>query len=82
MNGLITILLIGLVVYMLFSKKGGMGCCGGHHDHAPGGQGRQDDKGPDRANTALGADDRVFDLKKEDYKVVSSDTHQVGNQTL
>ncbi len=57
-GGLLIWLVIGVVLYMLFSKRGGtMGCCGGHGNH---------DHGPDRTHRS---DDDIIDLKKEDYRV-------------
>ena len=31
MQNLISLIFVGLFVYLMFSRKGGMGCCGGHN---------------------------------------------------
>jgi len=31
---LIPLILIGFFIYLIFSRKGGMGCCGGHGGHS------------------------------------------------
>jgi hypothetical protein len=80
MNGLLTILLLGFVAYMLFSRKGGMTFCGGHHDHNasfPHGGDPAVDK-----NASPHAEEAIIDLKKEDYKVISPDSKQAGTGTL
>ena len=33
MQNLIPLIFIGFFVYLIFSRKGGMGCCGGHGIH-------------------------------------------------
>ena len=33
MQNLIPLILIGFVMYFIFFRKGGMGCCGGHGSH-------------------------------------------------
>lgn len=33
MNGIGTLILLGVLMYFMFSRNGGMGCCGGHSDH-------------------------------------------------
>lgn len=72
MSGLFTLLIIGLVIYMLFSKNGAMACCGGHHDQQrPSGPHRRD-AAPPSSSSAIdkGA---VIDLGKDDYQVLSAD---------
>ncbi|MBI5552487.1 MAG: hypothetical protein HY911_13350 [Desulfobacterales bacterium] len=74
MNGLLIWIVLGVVMYMLFWRKGGMGCCGGHHDHIPGGPTHDD--ATTRNNPSVQPEDNIIDLKKEDYKVISLDDHQ------
>lgn len=31
---LIPLIFIGIFIYLIFSRKGGMGCCGGHGGHS------------------------------------------------
>ena len=33
MQTIIPLIIAGLFVYLMFSRKGGMGCCGGHSGH-------------------------------------------------
>ncbi len=71
MSGLFTLLIIGLVIYMLFSKNGAMACCGGRHDQRPSGPHRRDAAPP---SSSSGIDKgAVIDLGKDDYQVLSAD---------
>jgi hypothetical protein len=72
MNGLFTWLLIGLAVYFLFFRRGGMGCCGGHenHDH---GSGNHSNPEVRRQNP-----DQIIDLDKNQYKVITEDAKHPG----
>jgi len=64
-GGIFTWLIIGFVIYLLISRRGGMmGCCGGHnhnssrHAHYPnGGNGH-----------SMGPQGDIIDLTKEDYR--------------
>ncbi len=82
MSGLLIWILLGVVVYMLFSRKGGMGmgCCGGHHDHESTGPPDADTSSHKRQSSEL--EDNIIDLKKEDYKVISHDGHQAQHENL
>ena len=72
MNGFFILLIVGVVVYMLFSRKGGtgMGCCGGHHDHHPIDADHEDPE--DHPSSSSKPEGNIIDLKKEDYSVISS----------
>jgi hypothetical protein len=65
MQTIIPLIIAGLFVYLMFFRKGGMGCCGGHSGH--------DSKNPQDKHTGnhpgepLGS---VIDLKEEDYTVL------------
>lgn len=69
LGGIFTWLLIGMVLYLLFSDRGGMmGCYGGHDHHSP--------QNPDRSSQhrsgfSTESDEDIIDLKKEDYTVIS-----------
>jgi len=69
MGGIFTWLLIGAVIYLLISKKGGMvGCCGGHggHDrHSPQNPGHS----APRSGFSLDPREEIIDLKEKDYSV-------------
>lgn len=69
MSGLFTLLIIGMVIYMLFSRGSGMGCCGGHPGH------RRDDLPRRDFPTGVNSpeDENIIDLKEGDYQVLSSD---------
>ena len=70
MNGVFTWLIIGVVVYLLFFRRGGMGmggCCGGHdthgHDHNHDSQ--------DKPVSAEPHTDEIIDLRKDQYTEVT-----------
>lgn len=71
MGGLFTWLIIGVVLYLLLSRRGGMGgmmgCCGGH-DHHP--HEHSHNPQPHEAHSEASRED-IVDLKKEDYHVVT-----------
>lgn len=35
MQNIMSLIFVGLFVYLMFFRKGGMGCCGGHGGHKP-----------------------------------------------
>jgi hypothetical protein len=66
MGGIVAWLIIGVVLYLLFSKRGGMmGCCGGHNHHSTEHFNR---RGPDMGGSTE-FHEEIIDLKKEDYSV-------------
>jgi hypothetical protein len=66
MGGIFSWLIIGVVLYFMFSKRGGMvGCCGGHNHHAP----EHSDRSRPRSGRSPVSHDEIIDLKKEDYSV-------------
>lgn len=76
MDGLFVWVILGIVVYMLFSRRGGMGgmgCCGGHHDHQANGPTHLHSEGDDHASPDQ--EGKVIELGKEDYKVLPSHDH-------
>jgi hypothetical protein len=66
-NGILPLIIVALVLYFLLSKKGGLGCCGGHHEHRPG----QQSKPNSGERFSEPAKELIIDLKKDDYKVKS-----------
>jgi len=82
MNGLFTLLIFGWLAYMLFRRQGGMGCCGGHHDHRPPADPPRRGKGGDDF-AAPGAKDAVIDLTPDDYEVLSdNDPHDARRRVI
>lgn len=72
MSGLFVWIILGIVIYMLISRRGGMGgmgCCGGHHDHHSNHPTTGDPTVSGRHPGEREQD--VIDLGKEDYKVLS-----------
>ena len=96
MQNLILLILGALFVYLLFSRKGGMGmgCCGGHtsygdhngHDRHGGHCGPTNVQFKDRHPNELSSDvkENVIDLREDQYTVVTieEDKHpKTKNQT-
>lgn len=68
MGGLFIWLILGVVLYLMLSRRGGMmGCCGGHNHHP---QERTQDRRPHEDRSA-GSQENIIDLKKEDYHVTT-----------
>jgi hypothetical protein len=67
MQNLIPIILVVFFAYLIFARKGGMGCCGGHGAHdSKRIKNEQSGKSP---NSRM---EDVIDLHKDDYTVLSS----------
>lgn len=66
LGGIFSWLIIGLVIYLMFSRKGGMmGCCGGHNHNSSehtNRAGHSDTHSPE-------THEDIIDLKKEDDRV-------------
>ena len=69
MNGLGTLLILGIVMYFLFSRKGAVGCCGGHSQH--GSRHREPHRPMPQDFSQNRRNEDIIDLKPEDYKVIS-----------
>jgi len=67
MQNLLPLILIGLIVYLMFSRKGGMGCCGGHDTHEP--KRPQDGNSADLPQNRV---EKVINLRKDEYTVLPS----------
>ena len=65
-GGIFTWLVIGIVIYLMVSRRGGrMGCCGGHCHHSS-----RHANHPNGGNGhSKGFEGEIIDLKKEDYRV-------------
>ena len=74
MQNLIPLLLIGFFIYLIFSRKGGMGgmgCCGGHSDH--GYHSSEKEKKSDSETVSRTQDKKVIDLQEgTDYVFIPS----------
>ena len=84
MDGLFVWVILGLVVYMLFSRKsgmGGMGCCGGHHYHQSNGPAHQHHDSDGDNSASPRQDGKVIEMKKEDYKVLPSHDHRAHGES-
>ena len=66
MQNLIPLIIIGLFVYFIFSRKGGVGCCG-HGTHEP-------RKHQDRQSAGSADNHRVnvIDLSPDEYTILST----------
>ena len=75
MQTIIPLIIVGVFAYLMFSRKGGMGCCGGHSGH--------DSKRPQDKHTGnhpgepLG---NVIDLKEEDYAVLPTKANPINRR--
>ena len=66
MQNVISLIFIGLVVYLMFSRKGGMGCCGGHEN-------RQSAQNQKKMDKPFHGDTReVIDLQEDEYSILST----------
>ncbi len=67
MQNVISLIFVGLVVYLMFSRKGGMGCCGGHGD-------RQSDQNQKEKMDMPSHGDvgDIIDLNKDEYTILST----------
>ena len=79
MQNLLPLILIGFVVYQIFFRKGGMGCCGGHGSHGPNRQPDADSLLDDHSrNDGMG---KVIDLDKDEYTILPSRNDPNQRQT-
>jgi hypothetical protein len=69
MTNLIPLIILGVVFYLMFPRRGGMGmgCCGGHggHDSGP----HKDMHQEDKSSSQQRGD--VIDLRESEYTVLS-----------
>lgn len=67
MQNLIPLIFIGLFVYLIFSRKGGMGCCGGHGAHEP-----EQHKDVHSGKSFHESAEKVNELGNDEYKILHS----------
>ncbi|HIJ57140.1 MAG TPA: hypothetical protein HPQ03_13615 [Deltaproteobacteria bacterium] len=68
MRSLIPFLFIALFVYLIFFRKGGMGCCGGHMEPEPR---RNDNVNRNLEKSIHNSHEHVIDLREDEYTVIS-----------
>ncbi len=67
MQNVISLIFVGLVVYLMFSRKGGMGCCGGHGGH------QSDQNQKEKMDIPSHGDaGEVIDLQEDEYSILST----------
>ena len=79
MQNLLPLILIGLFIYLIFSRKGGMGCCRSHGSHEP----KRDQNGHLQSGD-LSQDDhleKVIDLRKDEYTILPAINDQDHKRT-
>ena len=67
MQNLIPIIFIAFIVYLIFFRKSGMGCCGGHSNHEVQ---RNQDEHPNKPFHDLV--ENVIELREDEYTVLHS----------
>jgi len=74
MQNLLPLILIGFLMYFIFFRKGGMGCCGSHGVDDPK---RQEDEQP-RSGDLFRNDqmEEVIDLRQDEYTVLPAKNNQ------
>ena len=70
MQNVISLISVGLLVYLMFSRKGGMACCGSHEEHKP----AQDQK-VNIGKSSHGDGGDVIDLRKDEYTILPTKDH-------
>lgn len=65
MQSLLPLILAAFFVYLLFFRKGGMGCCGAHGDH-----GTEPDMNRKPETLHSNAKGDIIDLRKDQYTVL------------
>jgi hypothetical protein len=76
MQNIISLIFVGLFVYLMFSRKGGMSCCGGHGVH----KSEQDQK-VNMGKSSHGDSGDVIDLRKDEYTILpTKDDERPRNQ--
>lgn len=78
MQSIFPLILAVLIVYLLFFRKGGMGCCGSHGSHeGHSGHGVEPDKNRHSNELFEYRNEDVIDLREDQYTVltVEEDKH-------
>ena len=79
MQNLLPLILIGFFIYLIFFRKGGMGCCGSHGLHEP----KRHQDGHSHSGD-LSRDDRmeqVIVLSKDEYTILPARNDQDHTRT-
>jgi hypothetical protein len=71
MQNLLPLILIGFFVYLIFARKGGMCCCGGH-----GSDEHRQHPHPNSGDPAHDHTQDVIVLRKDEYTVLPAETDQ------
>jgi hypothetical protein len=74
MDNLFVFMIMGLFLYLIFFRKGGMGgmgCCGGHSDHSNHGEGHTKSDGPSGKSPTQAPQEEVIDLRKDQYAILN-----------
>ena len=67
MQNLISLIFVGLFAYLVLSRKGSMGCCGGHGGH------KSDQNQKENIDRSFHGDTGdVIDLNKDEYSILST----------
>jgi hypothetical protein len=67
MQSLVPFFFIALFVYLMFFRKGGMGCCGGHREPEPG---QNDNRNRNLDKSIHNHHEQVIDLRKDEYILI------------
>jgi hypothetical protein len=77
MDNLLVFIIMGLIVYLIFFRKGGMGsmggmgCCGGHAGHGDHPQDHERSDEPSGKGPPQAPPKEVIDLRKDQYAVLN-----------
>jgi hypothetical protein len=74
MDNLFVFVIMGVFLYLLFFRKGGMGgmgCCGGHTGHGDHGEGHTRGDGPAAKSPSQSPQKEVINLRKDQYAVLN-----------
>ncbi len=69
MENVFVFVIMGLFMYLLLFRKGGMGCCGGHSGHGDHGEGQTRGDGPSGKSPSQAPQKEVIDLHKDRYAI-------------
>jgi hypothetical protein len=74
MDNLFVFIIMGLFLYLIFFRTGGMGgmgCCGGHSGHGDHGEGHTKMDEPSDKNQSQVPQKEVIDLRKDQYAILN-----------
>ncbi len=73
MQSLIPLIFIGAFIYLIFARKGGVGCCGGHGSH----ESRPHQDSHSGWKSSHHRQEDVIDLREDEYTVLPSKNHRL-----